>query len=334
MGMIHYKQRLSGEYIAFSVLSRLAVSPVGSLYFKRAKKRNPNSKLGRFWWHFYLVNYLLCGGFEQDKGEKKPISIEQIKEYHFQFYNVCFHTNCISHMVYEYANGNLPVVHDRFHIWNDFFQQPFGDLPTERTASVKDGMLSARFALINPVSMRAWWKATHAFVRLNEAAKQYIDEECSAILRDSERVIGVVCRGTDYLILKPHRHPVQPEVDDVIHLCRKWLRKYGYDKIYLATEDEKIYQKFEAAFPGQILTNKRSYYDKAMEKNGFREITQVHFDRENDDYYKGLEYLSSLYILSNCHALAGGNCGASQMVTYLSNGKYERTHIFDKGLYK
>lgn len=334
MGMIHYKQRLSGEYIAFSILSRLAVSPIGSWYFQKAKKKDPNSRLGKFWWHFYLVNYLLCGGFEQDKGEKKPIAVEYIKEYHFQFYNVCFQTNCISHMVYEFATGNLPVMKDKFHIWTDFFQQPFGEMPTDQTASVKDGMLSIRFALINPISQRAWWKATQSFVRLNESAKRYIDEECSAILHNSERVIGVVCRGTDYLILKPHRHPVQPAVDEVIRLCRKWLKNYGYDKIYLATEDEKIYQKFESAFPGQILTNKRSYYDGVMKENGFADITQVHFDRENDDFLKGLEYLSSLYILSKCSVIVGGDCGASQMATFLSNGKYERMHIFDKGLYK
>lgn len=39
-------------------------------------------------------------------------------------------------------------------------------------------------------------------------------------------------------------------------------RRYeGYDAIYLATEERKIRDAFEKAFPDKILENKRVYYD-------------------------------------------------------------------------
>lgn len=111
------------------------------------------------------------------------------------------------------------------------------------------------------------------------------------------------------------------------------LRKYKYEYIYLATESECIENKFREAFPGMILINKRSYYDKAMQQNGSKWITDVHFERKNDEYLKGIEYLSSLYILSRCKALVGGNCTGTRIAIFLNDRAYERVYIFDRGLY-
>ena len=109
------------------------------------------------------------------------------------------------------------------------------------------------------------------------------------------------------------------------------MQKYGYERIYLATEDERIYDQFVAAFPGLILVNKRSYYDKAMAKQNVKAIGLVQFKRENDNYWKGLEYLSSIYIVSKCCALLAGFCGATQLALLLNNDHYERFKVYDLG---
>ena len=110
--------------------------------------------------------------------------------------------------------------------------------------------------------------------------------------------------------------------------------KEYYDKIYLATEAESIYEQFAAAFPGRLLVNKRSYYDKAMAQQSVKWIGQVQFDRENDSYWKGLEYYSSINILSRCSALLAGYCGASNMALLLNDEHYERFYIYDLGISK
>ena len=105
----------------------------------------------------------------------------------------------------------------------------------------------------------------------------------------------------------------------------------------MATEEEKIYQMFEEAFPGQIIINKRQYYDEFYEiKNKFGDearISWVHNDRENDNYYKSLEYLSSVFLLSKCNALIGGSCGGTQAAIYMNGNQYEYKYLFDLGLY-
>ena len=155
-----------------------------------------------------------------------------------------------------------------------------------------------------------------------------------SVFEGKRKVLGVICRGTDYLALKPSGHPVQPEIKDVIAYCKKYMEKNKYDAIYLATEERKTRDLFKKEFPGKILENKRRYYDDIYDKDSsISYIKDVHFERENDNYWSGLEYLSSIILLSRCDALVGGNCGGTLGAIFFNDEKYEFTHVFDLGLY-
>ena len=152
---------------------------------------------------------------------------------------------------------------------------------------------------------------------------------------DNQRVraLGVICRGTDYVKLKPRGHPVQPSVEQVIERAKVLLKQYRLDKIYLATEELAIYEKFEKVFPGLVIINQRQWYDGIYNAHDMSYIYQVEFNRENVIYLKGLEYLSSLQLLSRCNALLGGNCGGACAALYMNNMKYEYVELFQLGLY-
>ena len=143
----------------------------------------------------------------------------------------------------------------------------------------------------------------------------------------------MICRGTDYVKLKPQGHPVQPSVEQVIERTKVFLDQYHLNYIYLATEELAIYEKFEKAFPGLVLVNQRQWYDGIFNAQNMSYIYQVQFDRENDIYLKGLEYLSSLQLLSRCNVLLGGNCGGACAALYMNNMKYEHVELFDLGMY-
>ena len=112
------------------------------------------------------------------------------------------------------------------------------------------------------------------------------------------------------------------------------MQELGCGAIYLATEDGKIDKAFRERFPGKIRINQRRYYDELFDENGLQLIKDVHFDREDDDYWKGMEYLSSLVILSRCESLIAGNCGGSQMAVFMNGGKYRYCKIYNLGLYQ
>ncbi len=322
---------------------RLLATPIGTLFFKITKgafKNDRTSRLGDAWWYGYLYNFAgrmdLEGIKKNNKGYRAVRVIKPDYDY-FLFYNTVFHLDCVSHIIYELSQGYIPVIDDHYQVWTQLFEQPveladreIGDPALLPESDEPSTLYTATMIPYCKPVRKLWGKLLHQFSRLKPEEQAYVDNEIRTILKD-DRVLGIVCRGTDYI---GTGMPRQPEIKDVIAEAKAWMEQYHYEKIYLATEAESIYDQFAAAFPGKILVNKRSYYDKAMAQQNVKWIGLVQFDRENDNYWKGLEYLSSIYILSNCKALLAGYCGASNMALLLNDERYERFKVYDLGISK
>jgi hypothetical protein len=260
--------------------------------------------------------------------------------YEYGYFNFTFLANMLSSLIEVLFRGYIPVIklderHEGWSDWNTFFQQPFSDESTSTIISFnkKEGLLSLAFETpFHPENLKLWQKIYADFAILNSKTQEYVDNEYTTLL-NGKKVLGVLVRGTDYIQKKPYGHPIQPPVEDIIALSKQKMADLGLDYIYLATEEYRIVEQFEKVFPGKIIVNNRVYYDKLYYSNKFDEIYQVQFDRENDIYLKGLEYLSSIWLLSRCDALIGGNCGGSSSALYLNNGKYIYWHLFNLGLY-
>lgn len=65
---------------------------------------------------------------------------------------------------------------------------------------------------------------------------------------------GFYLRGTDYAVLKPHKHAIQPSVTLAIRKMNQVISKYGFSRILLVTEDKKIYDQV------------KHYYGKSVNK--------------------------------------------------------------------
>jgi len=169
------------------------------------------------------------------------------------------------------------------------------------------------------------------YVRFNDSTRNYIENEYATILKGRNNVLGVLCRGTDYSLLKPQGHPVQPEPEEVMKKTKEVMAAKHLDYIYLATEDQDIYEMFCKEFGEKILTNKQDRYTK-------REITKNHYlyqikhNRKNDKYLLGLEYLSSMYLLSKCHSFIGGRTRGATGVLLMTDG-FDYQYIWNLGIY-
>ena len=104
----------------------------------------------------------------------------------------------------------------------------------------------------------------------------------------------------------------------------------GFKYIYLATEELQVVERFEKEFPNCILTNKRMYFDQYDFSNGMY-LNDIIIDRERDKYWRGMEYLSSICLLSRCGGLVAGACGGSYGAFYMSNGGYRYTYFWNLG---
>lgn len=263
--------------------------------------------------------------------------------YDYEYFNICFLNNMLSLIVKAVSDRKLPrinIVDEKGqNIWEQFFVQPYEMIRTQdkkQETSEKDEVIGfPGFEEIDKDDrIRLWGNLYERYVRFNGHTREYIEKEVSEIIKDDRRILGVLCRGTDYTAKKPKGHPVQPELSDILEKVGEKIKELNCQYIYLATEVGEIDRAFREKFPGKILINQREYYDDQFASGDLTWIKDVHFERENDDYLKGLEYLSSLYILSKCNAIVAGNCGGSQAAVFMNNNQYEDRYIFDLGLYQ
>lgn len=219
--------------------------------------------------------------------------------------------------------------------WDLYFEQPMGYSieDAERSGRVERAKEENRSkvpyggnAFTFKQSRWHWSTFYREFFKPNETVRRYFEAEYEALMQsDGSRVLGVLVRGTDYKTAAGH--PIMPSIDEVIAAVRKCMKRY--DKIYLATEEYANVKRFEAEFPGHVLVNQRMYYDEKSFEG--KSINEIRFERENDKYLCGLEYLSSILLLSRCGGLVGGLCGGTVAAVYINDGQYFDLIYFDKG---
>ena len=132
---------------------------------------------------------------------------------------------------------------------------------------------------------------------------------------------------------RTYGHPIQPEIGEVIEKVREYMAAYGYEYIYLSCEEYAAVERFEAVFPGKVIINNRTFFDNIDFKASKTGIWAYGTDRENDAYLKGLEYLSSMNLLSKCDALIGGINTGSQMAYIMNDDRYEHVYFYNLGRY-
>lgn len=272
---------------------------------------------------------------------KKGIMLIENGNSDYQTFNASFLQNMVSLMSYSIVKGYLPHIDlknrkDGWINWETFFEQPFNTQKGDVTivCDRTDYVLSGNFRTVyQPRTLRLLCDLFKHLVRLNQETKEYINKDYTSIINPDMKVLGVCCRGTDYLKLRPAYHPIQPDIKDVILETQKLIGEYGFSHIYLATEEEDYDILFRKIFGDMVITNKRHYIGQKFHSQGLSWCHQVNLGIKNESYIKGLEYLSSMVILSRCKGLIGGNCGGSKLALMLSNLDYEYWHLWDLGLY-
>ena len=89
------------------------------------------------------------------------------------------------------------------------------------------------------------------------------------LFKITKNILGVLIRGTDYVLTKPKGHPIQPNLTDVVNDVKEMDNKYKYDYIFFTTEDEIIKKKFSKIFQNkvkQIRSNIEINYDYSIKQ--------------------------------------------------------------------
>lgn len=263
----------------------------------------------------------------------------------------------IMHIAYADEKGYIPVVdyltfQTQYHmpneigkvnVWEKFFEQP-SNVGLKDISKSKNIILSDQYSAPNKkylmgntdfytdINRREYFrKIFNKYIRFNAKTLFLLEERRREIIPNNKRVLGVLCRGTDYLLKRPKNHPIQPQPETVISIAKDALKKYKCDYIFLATEDADILSLFMESFPNELLcVDQKRVSHEEMQKE--ERVMSVNVKINNNRYEMGLNYLTATYILSKCDCFIGGRTGGTKGVLLMTKG-FEYEYIFNLGFY-
>lgn len=198
---------------------------------------------------------------------------------------------------------------------------------------IKKSPIRAKFSDVkDSKKIEFWHSMLNEFVVYDDKVQEYFDKEYNNLIL-GKSVVACVLRSTDYTKTKPKGHPIQPSIEEVFEKIHNVMDEFNVEYIYIATEDKLIADRFYEEFQNKVIENKRHYFNEKFDENNLERVSQVHFNRENDDYLKMLEYMSSINIVSKCDYLVTGLSGGSEMAIFRNGNRYKYSYIFDKGVY-
>lgn len=264
----------------------------------------------------------------------------------------------VMHIAYAQDKGYVPVIDMQNYIsqyqnkgdlhsvntWERFFKQPCGyDL--DDISSSKNVIIASKTPAPQPKYLMgnkdfyedpqrlAYFRSVFKNnIFFSDDVQHYLDKLCNKILGD-KKVLGVLCRGTDYLKLKPKGHPIQPEPIEVIDKCKLIMSEYGCTHIFIATEDIDILNMFKEEFSNNLLYIEQERASQNQIKDS-QYLASVYHDSKCDKFDMGLNYLSATYLLSRCTCFIGGRTGGTKGVLLLRNNEeFDYLYIYNLGLY-
>lgn len=265
----------------------------------------------------------------------------------------------VSYIIWAERNGYTPIV-DLQHHYNQYFKdcrvyldnawEYFFTQPTEyNLKSIQDGMnISISLSQFMPYedsmfipsdipnSKNEVCKNKNAqdyqkYLTFNKDFEAKLTQKYEEIIGDKSNILGVLCRGTDYVSKKPYGHNIQPDVETVIKKVKEVIEEQKVEYIWVATESLEIYNRFVENFGDLVIPNPQYKYEETKDKY----LYEIPVNDGNHSYNLGCDYILSMYILSKCKYFIGGKTygtmGAYLMSDMFKNQQY--VYLFDCGFY-
>jgi len=252
--------------------------------------------------------------------------------------------------------------------WELFFEQPtkfkLKDvliskniiLSTNKVEGAFD--LNIQYLLKNKNNLNSWIEITDKFLRYNKKTSNYLESNYKNYIPKNKKVLGVSVRA-GYIKGKYKGHPVQPGIEELIDRVKRCFTKYNYDLVFLSVEDYEVVHKFKEEFNEKLLVVKRprlndvnfnisknsDFNNKLYKKESKNTVEEsslenlnnfmdtISFERKNDKYLKGLEYMSEMYILSKLDGLICGETSGTVATVLRNKNGFDNLYFYNLGVY-
>lgn len=171
---------------------------------------------------------------------------------------------------------------------------------------------------------------------ISDTFKAEMDEYYDAIF-GGKKTLGILIRGTDYIVTGLSGVRKMATAEQMIPKIHQWIDTYGFEKIFLATEDKNILKEMRAEF-GKMLSA------LSQERIGVSDLKRGQllsdYEKEHGGYdYIGkladttVNYFYALYLLSRCDSfMCSGQCNGWNTVLSLKEGEFDQCYKFAVGI--
>lgn len=164
-----------------------------------------------------------------------------------------------------------------------------------------------------------------------------MDEYAEAII-GGKKTLGILIRGTDYIVSNMSGSRKMATVDEMLPMIREWMQEDGYERIFLATEDQDVLDKMREIFGKQIIAVSQVRH-RVSDFQTVRLISDLEKEESNGENYENLvedntiNYFYALYILSKCDSfMASGQVHGWDVVNAFRIGEFKRCYKFQVGI--
>ena len=257
----------------------------------------------------------------------------------------CLFFKVMAGLHYAITNDMIPVVdmqtkynifqtkaeRGKLNTWELYFKQPAGvsfeevkKLQNKVIIENPTGPSITSYNIDNDNAKTYWREIVRRYIKLNDKMEALASSYQEKIF-DGSKVLGIMLRGTDYNKNTAVGHPIQPSLSEVIEDAHKAIDTYGFNKIFLATEDQKLFDAITAEFGDMVTSIPQKRFDEEItDKLGHRK-DYASFAKEMN-----ASYLASILTLSKCHGFLGGETGGSFGV-WLFADEFEYFNVYNKG---
>ncbi len=171
------------------------------------------------------------------------------------------------------------------------------------------------------------------YIRLKDTIKRILKSDKEKVFHgvDSmDQVLGIHIRGTDFALhWKNHPNLITPEnyfavIDEAL--------SQGVSYLFLATDDSRYIEQFEARYGTKLL-----YYKNTYRSDGTCNIAFEKNDRNKSRYLRGVDVLRDMYTLAECGGLIAGLSQVSIMARIMClsmDREYRYIKILNNGIYR
>jgi hypothetical protein len=266
-------------------------------------------------------------------------------------------THQLTHIVYAVEKGYIPIIDLKnypsqylvksespdLNIWEVYFEQP--ELYSlEDVIKAKNVVLSLSYheppdksylipyenAIYDDNKINYWSDYFKKYIRIKREYINIFDMFFAKYRNNGERILGVLARGTDYVTLQPKGHPVQPTTELILNDAKKLMDEWNCQFLFLATEDQEIYDSFESVFGNKLIKDDSRRWTIKDLDNG-KSNSQL-FASQKEKLEEGQKYLRQIYLLSRCNVFLGGSTKGSLGVLLMTEG-FEYKKIYNLGYY-